>query len=257
MAVRLHGVETGEGPPLLILHGLFGSARNWGGAARRLGERWRVHALDLRNHGASPWDSAMAYEDIADDVQAYIRERSLAPCLILGHSMGGKAAMLLALRSPALVERLVVVDIAPVVYGHSHLPLIEAMRSIDLGTAARRADVDAALRERIPDDALRLFLLQNLATRDGRLVWRINLDALAANMDRLLGFPELAAETIFEHPTLFVAGELSDYLGAQRRPAVLRRFPAARFAVIPGAGHWVHAEQPDAFLRVVERFLGE
>lgn len=113
--------------------------------------------------------------------------------------------MLLSLQSPALVERLVVVDIAPVVYGHSHLPLIEAMRSVDLGAAARRADVDAALRERIPDDAMRLFLLQNLATRDGRLVWRINLEALAAGMDRLLGFPELAAEAIFEQPALFVA----------------------------------------------------
>lgn len=255
MAVRLHGVELGAGPPLIILHGLFGSARNWGGVARRLAERWRVHAIDLRNHGASPWGDSMRYEDLAEDVRAYVHDHALAPSHVIGHSMGGKAAMLLALQTPALIDRLIIVDIAPVTYSHTHLPLIEAMRSVDLKRLTRRSDVDEALRDRIPDDGLRLFLLQNLMAEDGRLAWRINLDAIAAHMADLLAFPDLPADAIFDRPALFVAGALSDYVDARQRPAVLRRFPAARFAAIPDAGHWVHAEQPAAFLGLVEEFL--
>ncbi len=163
----LHCAEFGEGPPLLVLHGLFGSSANWRTLARRLAHQRRVLTLDLRNHGASPWAEEMSYPDLAADVAAFMHARGLACASLLGHSMGGKTAMVLALSRPRLVERLIVIDIAPVAYAHSHRDYIEAMRSLDATALARRAQADAALSAAVPDAGVRAFLLQNLVQRDG------------------------------------------------------------------------------------------
>ncbi|MDX1575370.1 MAG: alpha/beta fold hydrolase [Kiloniellales bacterium] len=253
--VELAYSETGAGPPLVILHGLFGSRRNWAGIARQLGDAYRVFALDLRNHGESPWAESMSYRAMAADVAAFLERQGLEGATVLGHSMGGKAAMLLALERGELVGRLIVVDIAPVAYGHSHLPTIEAMRAIDLSAVSRRGEVDQALQGAVPDPGLRGFLLHNLASEDGRLRWRINLAALGNNMDGLIGYPDDLADLSYDGASLFLAGAVSDYLRAEHHPPIRALFPAAEFDAIAGAGHWVHAEQPEAFLARVQAFL--
>jgi pimeloyl-ACP methyl ester carboxylesterase len=255
VAVRLACTEIGSGPAVVILHGLFGSARNWQSIARRLSTTHRVLAVDLRNHGASPWDRSMTYPDMAADVAAFVEERSLGAPAVVGHSMGGKVAMVLALGRPALVDRLVVVDIAPVEYRHDRFAaLVQALARFDPGRLARRGEADTALAAAIPDAPTRQFLLQNLVERDGRLAWRMNLAAIESSLPAIAGFPETAA--VFRGPTLFVHGERSDYVRPQHRETIRRLFPAAELAEIAGAGHWVHAERPDAFAAAVAAFLG-
>ena len=231
-------------------------ARNWASIAKKLAGSHRVYALDLRNHGGSPWAPSMTYREMAGDVRAFMTRHGLTGATVLGHSMGGKTAMMLALEHGDLVGRLVVVDIAPVAYRHSHAPLIEFMRAADPGAAGRRAEVDAWLAPAIPEAPLRAFLLQNLVSEDGRLRWRINLDALAANMDALVGFPALAPALGYRGPVLFLAGGRSDYVRAEDHGLIRRLFPTAKIESIPTAGHWVHAEDPPAFLARVQAFLG-
>jgi pimeloyl-ACP methyl ester carboxylesterase len=255
MAVDLVATEQGSGPPLLILHGLFGSATNWTGIARRLAAGRRVFALDLRNHGRSPWSDAVGYAAQAEDLDRFIRRHEIAPATLLGHSMGGKTAMALALREPDLVARLIVVDVAPAAYPPVLGAYAEAMRAIDPRRLARRAEADALLAERIPEAPIRSFLLQNLVAGPEGLGWRLNLDALAAGMAEISGFPALPPAARYDGPTLFIRGERSDYVEARHEPAIRERFPRAEIVTIAGAGHWVHAERPDAFLEAVERFL--
>lgn len=253
-AVRLARVETGGGPgvPLLIAHGLFGSARNWGAMARRLGADRPVLAVDMRNHGASPRGRA-GYAEMAADLAAVIEDTG-APMDVLGHSMGGKAAMVLALARPGLVRRLVVGDIAPVSYGHTQMPLIEAMRALDLATLASRREADRALAARVAEPEVRAFLLQSLELRaEGGPRWAFDLDTLAGGMGRILSFPQVAGR--FEGPALFLAGGASDYVRAEHEPGIQALFPAAEVVRLPGAGHWLHAEAPDAFEAEVRRFL--
>ena len=244
-----HGAPTGR-PPLLVAHGLFGSARNWGAVAKRPGADRAVAAVDMRNHGASPWDDRHDYEAMAADLGEAVEAAGGAPHDVLGHSMGGKAAMVLALRRPELMRRLVVADIAPAAYGHSQLPLIEAMRGVDPAAVTRRSEAAAQLGS-VPDDGTRAFLLQSLDVGEGR--WTLNLDALAREMPRIMGFPEIEAR--FEGPTLFLAGGASDYVRAEHEPAIQRLFPAARIERIEGAGHWLHAEAPRPFEAAVRAFL--
>lgn len=255
MAVALAHQVVGDGPPLVILHGLFGSGRNWASLARRLGESWQVHSLDLRNHGASPWDEIMTYPALADDLQAYLDSQGLARATVIGHSMGGKAAMAHALTRGAAVAALVVVDIAPVTYGHSFTDYIGAMQALDLSALSRRAEADAALKSAIPEPGVRSFILQNLESRDGALAWRPNLAALANQMDALIGFPDDLRDESYSGPSLFLHGGNSDYVGAHNHGEILARFPAAEITSVPNAGHWVHAEQPEAFLAQVTPFL--
>jgi esterase len=242
----------GDGPPLLIAHGLFGSARNWNGIARRLAEGRRVVAADLRNHGASPWSDDHSYEAMAEDLGALV-DRLGGRVDLLGHSMGGKAAMILALLRPEAVGRLIVADMAPVAYRHSQMPYVEAMRRLDLSGVSRRSEADRRLAADIPDRALRAFLLQNLAFENGRPRWMLNLDALARDMERIMGFPPI--DRRFEGPALFLRGAASDYVSAEGEAAARRLFPQARFETLAGAGHWLHAEQPEAFTAAVGRFL--
>lgn len=254
MAVPLNVTSLGQGRPLLVLHGLFGQGGNWGGLAKRLAMRRRVLLADLRNHGDSPHDPRMDYEAMAEDLAALIA-REGGGMDVLGHSMGGKAAMLLALRHPALVERLVVVDIAPVRYPPSFRPYAEAMLALPLRPELRRAEADSALRPAVPDAAVRAFLLQNLRFGEDGPAWRCNLPVIAGALDAISGFPDLPDGLAWPGDALFVSGENSPYVDAAGRAAALAHFPAAAFAVVPGAGHWVHAEAPEAFLRVVEPFL--
>ena len=249
-AVNLNAQVIGEGEPLVILHGLFGSARNWGSIARGLADIRQVHALDLRNHGASPWDAVMTYEQMAEDVADYIERRGLAPSDVLGHSMGGKTAMLMALGHPELVNRLIIVDIAPVPYVRESYPdYLHAMQAVDLERAHRRADIDATLAPAIPDPTLRAFLMQNLVSEQGRFHWRINLAGIAANLAAIVAFPDSPGR--FGGPTTFLAGERSNYIRPRDRDAIDRLFPQARMIEIGQAGHWPHAEQPERFLALV------
>ena len=257
MSLELEYTVVGEGPPILILHGLFGSARNWSSFAKSLAETHRVYALDLRNHGTSPWSSVMSYREMAEDVRDFMARHGVAGAAVLGHSMGGKTAMLLALLHGDAVGALCVVDIAPVPYGHTHLPFIEAMQAVDLSGVTRRSQANEQLKSSIEDPMLRNFLLQNLMTKDGALAWRINLAALAANMDALIGFPTETEGRSYNGPTLFAAGAESDYVRPDHHEAITRLFPAAEIHVIPNAGHWVHAEQPAALCARVESFLGD
>ena len=254
-ALLLHATEYGAGPPVAILHGLFGSGRNWSGIAQQLAAGLRVVALDLRNHGNSPWADEMNYRDMAEDVRATMHALGHRHYALLGHSMGGKAAIVLALTAGAEVERLVVADIAPVAYRAHHLGHVQAMRAFDLDGIGRRAEADRPLATAVPDAAERAFLLQNLVFDGGKPRWRLNLAAIERAMPALAGFPPMPADAAYAGPALFVAGGRSDYLLPEHEPEIRRLFPNARIARIADAGHWVHAEQPRAFLDLVGRFL--
>lgn len=249
----LNVIEHGSGtdrPPLVIAHGLYGSGRNWGVIARRLADRGRVVAVDMRNHGESPWFKTHSYPDLAADLAGVIDHLG-GPADVLGHSMGGKAAMVLALTRPELVRRLIVADIAPVAYGHTQMPYIDAMRAVDLSGVTRRSDARALLAAHVDDPELVSFFLQSLDVRNRR--WRLNLDTLAAEMDPIIGFPETGGR--FDGEVLFLTGANSDYVRAEHRPRIKALFPRARFAKIPGAGHWLHAEKPREFEAAVRAFL--
>ncbi|MFO6465668.1 alpha/beta fold hydrolase [Jannaschia sp. KMU-145] len=241
-----HGSPT-DRTPLLIAHGLFGSARNWGVVAKRLSSDREVVAVDMRNHGASPWSDEHSYAALAGDLAEVIGDR---PHDVLGHSMGGKAAMVLALTAPEAVRRLVVADIAPVTYGHTQSHLIAAMRAVDLSRVDRRSDAAAQLAD-VPDDGTRAFLLQSLDAAEGR--WTLNLDALDAEMPKIIGFPEMTRHS--DGPALFLSGGESDYVRTEHRDPIRALFPEARVAKIPGAHHWLHAEKPREFEAAVRVFL--
>ncbi len=255
MSVSLSAVEYGDGPPLAILHGLFGSGRNWASIAQRLAAHHRVVALDLRNHGASPWADTMDYDMMAEDMRATLHARGYFRCALLGHSMGGKVAMVAALRHGSEVARLIVVDIAPARYRPRHLSEVQEMRELDLADIKRRSEVDARLAASIPDPAERAFLVQNLVFEDGQARWRLNLAAIEQAMPELVDFPELPADAAYDGPTLFIAGGQSDYLRAEHEPMIRQLFPRAEIDRIDDAGHWLHAEQPAAFLAIAEPFL--
>ena len=243
-----HG--TAGGTPLLIAHGLYGSGRNWGVIAKRLSDTRRVITVDMRNHGQSFWSDDHSYADLAADL-AEVIDTLGGPMDVVGHSMGGKAAMMLALTRPDTLRRLVIGDIAPVSYSHSQIQFIDAMRAVDLATVTRRSDANAQLAEQGVDPALCSFLTQSLDVAERR--WRLNLEALAANMPEILAFPPVDAQ--FSGPTLFLSGGKSDYVSPDYRPTIRALFPAARFVKIPSAGHWLHADDPRAFEGTVRAYL--
>ena len=255
MAVELAAVEYGAGPPVAILHGLFGSGRNWRSVAQHLAERHRVLTFDLRNHGASPWAEGMSYGEMVEDLRASFRARGIDDAAVLGHSMGGKTAMLMALLHPGEVGRLVVVDIAPAANPPNLLAYIRAMRALDLHGVRRRGEADLKLAEAVPDPAERAFLLQNLMIGEDAAHWRLNLEAIERGFSQIVGFPDLPAGMVYPGPALFVAGARSNYIQPEHEPAIRRLFPQAWIMRIEGAGHWVHAEQPQAFLQAVAPFL--
>jgi esterase len=240
------------GVPLLIAHGLFGSARNWNAVARRLAEGRRVLAVDLRNHGESPWSDTHSYEAMAEDLAEAIAAIG-GRADVLGHSMGGKAAMVLAGRNPDAVRRLVVADIAPVTYAHSQIGYVEAMRRLDLAGITRRSEADRKLADAVPDRGVRAFLLQSLVLEDGAPRWRLNLETLAAEMPRIMSFPD--ACPAWDGPALVLRGAASDYVRDDHIGALREILPQARIETIEDAGHWLHAEKPDAFSAAVAAFI--
>lgn len=248
-----HPAETaGQTPPLLIVHGLFGSARNWGVIARRMAADRDVYAVDMRNHGESPQQAHHGYPEMAADLAEVIRSFG-GRFDVMGHSMGGKAAMVLALSTPELVDRLIVADIAPVAYSHDNTHHIAAMRALDLTGLTARSEADKRLASSVDEASLRAFFLQSLDLKSDPPRWRLNLDVLEAEMPKIVGWPEVSGQ--FDGPTLFLTGSESAYVLPEYRPAIKALFPNARFAKIPGTGHWLHAEKPREFEQTLRVFL--
>lgn len=239
-------------PPLLIVHGLFGSARNWGAIAQRMSSDRRVVTVDMRNHGESFRADSQTYADMAGDLAEVIESEGVS-FDVLGHSMGGKAAMLLALRRPDLVSRLIVGDIAPVAYDHSNLHLVRAMQQLSLNDLTSRQMADERLRAGVPNDGTRAFLLQSLDLKSVPPHWRLNLEVLGREMDKITGWP--GAEAICGRRALFLAGSESSYVLPEYREKIKELFPKAILAKIPGAGHWLHADKPREFEAAVRTFL--
>lgn len=250
----LHYNRQGQGQPLLILHGLFGSGANWGSHAKWLSQQFDVILPDLRNHGRSFHAPDMSYPTMAGDVERLLDALGIESALVLGHSMGGKTAMTLALQAPQRVRALLVADIAPVAYQRNgNGPLITALQRLDLAAVRSRADAGAALAAEIPSQAVRQFLLTNLQRGSAGYHWRIPLDILADQIPQLESFPALDGR--YQGPALFLYGAASDYVTAAARAPIQHYFPAAQLQAIPQAGHWLHAEQPEAFAAAVRQFL--
>lgn len=254
LAYQTYG--SSENEPLIVVHGLFGFGRNWHSLAKQWAEHYHVFNIDLRNHGQSPWADAMDYDAMAADLATFLHERNLEKAHWLGHSMGGKAVMWLALQQPHYVKRLVAVDIAPVSYAHSgrFIPFIEAMQKMPVATLKHRSEADAILAETIPTLGIRQFLLQNLVSTETGFRWRLNLSALATHLDTIVAFP--ATNATFTSPTLFIGGAQSDYLAPIYHDDVYRLFPQAHITLLPDAGHWVNVDAPQALLTQVTDFLG-
>ncbi|MGE0483188.1 MAG: alpha/beta fold hydrolase [Gammaproteobacteria bacterium] len=253
--VELHCETVGAGPDVVVLHGLFGAGRNWLSIARALAGEFRCHFVDLRNHGRSPHAASMTYLDMAADVRALVEGLGLEHFTLVGHSMGGKAAMTLALSDATGIDRLVAVDIAPVSYPDRFADMIRAMRALDLTAIRRRAEADSALTAAIPELAVRQFVLQNLTFSGGAAGWRANLAALEDQMPHILGPLPVPAAARFERPTWFIRGELSDRVRPEHFELMTRWFPGHHLETVAGGGHWPHAEAPEAFMQVFRRAL--
>lgn len=244
--------QPGPLPPVLLAHGLFGQARNLGVISRALSETRQVLAVDMRNHGESPWDDRHDYDALAGDLAEVVAAHG-GQADVVGHSMGGKAAMRLALIQGAMVRRLVVLDIAPVAYGHSQDGVIEALEATDVASATSRSGADTLLARHLDDHSVRAFLLQSLDLKSSPPRWKMNLAALHANMDNLTGWPR--GGTPFDRPALFLRGGDSDYVTAEGEAAIRDLFPQAVIEAIPGTGHWLHAEKPGQVAPRIAEFL--
>jgi esterase len=255
VALNLICETVGSGPPLVVLHGLFGSSGNWRGIARELAATHSVFCVDLRNHGASPWADSMDYVEMADDVLQLIERLGLDRPTVMGHSMGGKTALALALRYPRRVGRLIVVDIAPVAYADTLTPFAEAMRGVNVVAAASRAEVQRRLLDSVADRDVVPFLMQNLVTRNDHFDWRLNLLGISATMPQLCTFPSALLGARFAGPLKVIAGAQSNYVAQHDGASFRPMFTDIEVEVIEAAGHWVHADQPAAFLASVRRAL--
>ena len=256
--MRLNHTITGPqvGLPILLAHGLFGQGRNLGALARRLSDARPVVIVDMRNHGDSFHNAVHDYVAMAGDLADVIADLG-GQADVVGHSMGGKAAMALALTRPDMVRKLAIMDIAPVAYGHTQEHLIDAIESLDLSAVDRRSTADAMLAERVDDPGVRAFLLQSLDLKSDPKAWRLNLPALRDQMGQILGWPEDLPKAGFSGPVLEIAGEWSDYLSEAGQAALREHFPQARVIRVKDAGHWLHADAPEAVAQILVSFLGE
>lgn len=252
--LREYGGSGHGQPPVVLLHGLFGSSTNWHSIARRLAESRRVLAPDLRNHGRSTSCAPMTYPAMAEDLLALLDDQGIGQAVLVGHSMGGKAAMWLALNWPERVHALAVADIAPVTYKHRFDDVLNALAALDLEGLRDRRDADEQLARRLENPGLRGYLLQSLEKEGNGWRWRIDLPLLGASMQDLLGFPDTTGRQ-YPGPAFFIYGAQSDYVTGEYLPAIRERFPLARLRSVPGAGHWVYADQPETFLRALQGFL--
>lgn len=240
---------------ILILHGLFGSKRNWQSIARQLSEKFQVFTLDLRNHGESEHSEFMSYPDMADDVFQFISEHELREVSIVGHSMGGKVAMQMALEHQDIIKRLVVIDIAPVQYQHGFDNLITSLDTLPLDQISSRQEADEYLKTSVQPESLRQFLLQNLCKLETGFSWRINLKAIQNCIDELMDFPKAHREQQYQNPVLFLKGEKSDYIEHIYERQLFKFFPRALFITVAGASHWLHTENPDFVAEEIGKFI--
>jgi len=252
--VQLAFEEFGDpdNSPLIILHGFFASSRNWRQVAQRLAARFHVYAPDMRNHGASPHHPLMDYPSMAADLLRFMDERGLDTANLLGHSMGGKIAMWLALNNPHRVAKLIVADIAPVSYQHSFDHTVSALKALPLAELSNRKQAETLLAPGIPELSYRQFLLQNLILKHGKYCWRIDLDIFQDMARNIAAFPNADHLAPFLGKALFIAGGDSDFV---KPDAINSLFPDAPLTTIAGAGHWLHVQQPDVFITLVENFL--
>ena len=252
--MQLRFKEIGHGEPLLLLHGLFGQADNWFGVAPKLAEKFHVLMPDLRNHGHSPHHPEMDYPLMAADVEKFLTSQNIESAHVIGHSMGGKVAMQFALDFPGRVKKLIVVDMAPRAYKRIHEPIFAALLALDLDSFQTRQQIEEALAPEIPSLNLRRFLLKNLGRDDrGKFFWKMNVRGVSENYSRLGEL--VAAKNPFGHPTLFISGGVSDYVAADDETRILELFPSASIKTIAAASHWVHADAPEEFVRLVLEFL--
>lgn len=261
----LHTLSLGEsGTRVVFLHGLFGQGRNWHTLGRALAVRHRVTLVDLPNHGRSDWVDHVDHLEMAGAVATLLDAGD--PVTLVGHSMGGKVAMLLALRRPDLVARLVVADMAPVAYPGEDdattggvLSYARILRDLDLADAPRREDIERRLEPQVPNPTIRSFLMQNLRRADAGWSWAANVDVLARDGSALAGWPAglLAGTPPYDGPVLWIAGERSSYVLPEYDEAMHRWFPRYRKVTMKGVGHWVHSERPDVFLQILQAFLGD
>lgn len=254
MSDLLYNNVIGEGEPLILLHGLFGMGDNLSMIARPMAEHYQVHRLDLRNHGRSFRSSSMSFAEMADDVLAVMDAQGIDKAHLLGHSLGGKVAMQLALQQPQRVNKLVVADIAPVAYYGNHDAVFAGLNAVDLNIIQSRRDADGVLKQHIEEEGVRLFILKSLYKTDqGRYDWRLNVDAIQQCYEQLRSANH--ADKPFNGPTLFIKGELSNYIKADYKEAIDALFTQASFKVIENTGHWLHAEKTVTFNKLVEDFL--
>jgi esterase len=253
--MQLNYKKIGEkGPAVIILHGLLGALDNWQTIARQLSAQFQVYCIDQRNHGKSPHDATMSYEVLAQDIIDFYRQHQITKATLIGHSMGGKVAMLLALQHPELIEKLVIIDIAPVAYEGGHEDILFAMAEAPLHATNDRKAIDIFLEKRIPQFAVRQFVLKNLARNEqGALSWKCNLDVLIQQYRTLMVFPEMDAS--FSGKSYFIKGQHSAYIQEEHLSAIYHYFPNAVLITIPEAGHWVHAENPADFLLQLHAIL--
>ncbi len=247
--------EAGEkGNPVVILHGLFGMSDNWMRVAKKMASFFHVYIPDLRNHGRSPHSDIHNYFTLSDDIHEFLHARKLDSAVLIGHSMGGKAAMMFASEYPQMVHKLIIVDICQKAYPLRHYEMIREMKAIDFDRLKHREEVALHLSKKIKSERVRLVLMKNLYHVDHeRLGWRINVDALERNIDDILA--KLPENTTYEGETLFIRGENSDYIELSDFANIKKAFPGSVITTIPNATHWLHAEQPDLFLARVLDFL--
>lgn len=250
----LNVTEAGEGAPLVLLHGLFGAARNLGVLTRALAPAYRVLALDLRNHGESPHESRMDYAVMAQDVAETLAHLGLLHVRLCGHSMGGKTAMMLALAQPELISHLVVMDIAPVNYQHNYTDFTKAMLAVPLSAHLTRAEAEQALASVVKDAPMRAFLLNNLVLGE-QPYWRVGLHEIDANMANLFRWDDPPHATPYKGRTLFLCGARSDYVNEAAKPAIMQRFPQARIEYVADAAHWLHADKPRQVIAALQEFF--
>ncbi|HTF93009.1 MAG TPA: alpha/beta fold hydrolase [Verrucomicrobiae bacterium] len=253
--MRLNFEVHGDGPPLILVHGLLGALDNWRSMSKRLATRYRVYSIDLRNHGHSPHSEMMNYSVMAQDLSEFFNAHNIESAFVLGHSLGGKIAMQLALESAARVDKLIVADMAPKSYPPVHRPLLATLRQLNLGRLKSFADAEAALAPAIGDAALRQFLIKNLERAgDGSFHWRIALDSIIANYDELI--KAIRSNNRFDKPVCFLRAGRSEYIEAADLTLIRKHFPRAELRTIADAGHWLHIEAPDEFFRIVTDFFG-
>lgn len=255
--MTINFIEVGEGAlPVVFMHGLFGQGKNWHTIAKHIGDQATSRLVDMPNHGRSSWTVGFDYDEQAEIMAEWLRDNYDEPVVVVGHSMGGKVAMRVALTYPELVRGLVVVDISPArndtVLGFTSL--VAGLRSLDLDNVTNRGSADRALSDRIPNDDVRRFLLQNLQRRDDHWSWLANLDMLGDNLHAISGWKPI--EGVYEGPTLWIAGGMSDYIKPEHDAPMREYFPLVRSITLKRGGHWIHSEDPESFVMTLRTFLG-